>query len=87
MAWSMTHRLDLAVETSPGRNRQPAASALVQPAGRRAFDRRFQIAPEPACQVEPTADVVQLVQPAGPLSSMSMWRSEPFSILGLAGIG
>ena len=36
--------------TSPGRIGSPAASALVQPAGRRWFESRPQVAPEPACQ-------------------------------------
>src|SRR5260221_8552316 len=36
---------------SPGRIGRPAASAEVHVAGRRAFERRFQIAPEPAAQV------------------------------------
>ena len=35
----------------PGRIGSPAASADVQPAGRRAFERRFQIAPDQAAQL------------------------------------
>ncbi len=42
---------------------RPAASALVQPSGLRAFDRRSKTAPEPADQPEPGAsDGVQLPQ-------------------------
>ena len=38
---------------SPGRIGSPAASADVQPPGRSAFERRLQIAPEPAAQPLP----------------------------------
>ena len=39
--------------TRPGRIGRPAASALVQPAGRSALERRFQVAPQPAVQRPP----------------------------------
>ena len=43
----------------------PAASADVQPAGRSLLERRFQIAPDPACQLPAAAlERVQLVQAA-----------------------
>ena len=49
--------------TRPGKMGRPAASALVQPSGRRAFDRRSKYAPEPAAQPEPARrDGVQLPQ-------------------------
>ena len=42
-----------AQRASPGRIGRPAASADVQPAGRSLFERRLQIAPEPADQLLP----------------------------------
>ncbi len=46
-------RLHLVVAEEPGMIGRPAASADVHPAGRRALERRFQMAPDPA--VEPPA--------------------------------
>ena len=51
MAWVMAPDCSSSWRTSPGRIGSPAASADVQPAGRRALELRFQMAPAPA--VEP----------------------------------
>ena len=49
-AWSIRPRLTSGWRASSGRIGSPAASADVQPAGRRRFERRLQVAPEPALQ-------------------------------------
>ena len=88
-AWVISPEATSSQRTSPGRIGRPAASALVQPSGRRSFEDRSQIAPEPACQV-PLADwraanSSYSLQPSR--STRSMWASEPSSISGKAGIG
>ena len=68
---------------------RPAASALVQPAGRRWFESRFHTAPEPACQapllVLRAANSSYSLQAL--LSMSSMCRSLPGSMRGLDGMG
>ena len=46
----MRPRATSSYRARPGRIGRPAASADVQPAGRTLFERRLQIAPEPAVQ-------------------------------------
>ena len=62
-------------------NISPAASAEVQPAGRKALEVRSKIAPEPACQLP--SGVGQLFQVSNrrqsPLRSARMWRSPSLS--------
>ena len=53
MAWSICPLRISSYRTRPGRMGRPAASAEVHVSGRRAFEFRFQIAPEPACQLPP----------------------------------
>src|SRR5271154_4397377 len=76
MAWDTTPAATSSGRRSPGKMGRPAASAEVQPAGRRASDWRLQMAPDPA--VEPEAEYwasyssyrVQLEE-----STMMAWRS------------
>ena len=49
----MRPRFTSSQRASPGRIGRPAASADVHPAGRMRFERRFQIAPEPAVHLLP----------------------------------
>ena len=66
----------------------PAASALVQPAGRSAFERRSQVAPLPAYHCRSTWRAANSSYSRhSSRSTIRMWRSEPPSILGVAGIG
>jgi len=67
---------------------RPAASALVQPAGRSALEVRSHVAPEPACQVEPDLEAAKSShrrQAAG--STISRCRSLPPSMTGEGGMG
>src|SRR5580692_9783053 len=52
-AWSIPPAATSLYRASPGRIGRPAASAEVQVAGRRWFERRLKIAPEPALQRSP----------------------------------
>jgi len=47
-AWSITPRETSSQRARPAKIGSPAASADVQPAGRRWFERNLQVAPEPA---------------------------------------
>src|SRR4029453_14814825 len=72
----------------PGRIGSPAASAEVQPSGRSALERMFQIAPEPARQ---PVDVLRAANSSYKKqvsrSTIRMCRSLPPSILGRLGMG
>src|SRR6266700_8057989 len=52
MAWVTEPAWTSSRRSSPGRIGSPAASAEVQPEGRRALDRRSQMAPDPAVEPE-----------------------------------
>ena len=52
-AWLIRPRFTSFQRASPGRIGRPAASADVHPAGRSLFERRLQIAPEPAVHLSP----------------------------------
>src|SRR5689334_18885461 len=58
-AWEMIPALTSSYRTSPGKIGRPAASAEVQPAGRKVFDDKSKMAPEPACQL-PSASACAL---------------------------
>ena len=66
----------------------PAASADVQPAGRRRFERRSQIAPEPAFQREPARSrAYSSYSRQASRSTITAWWSEPPSMRTFAGMG
>ena len=72
--------------TSPGRIGRPAASALVHVLGRRWFESRLQVAPEPARQPDAVLRAAKSSKRRQwPRSTISMCASEPRSIFGCFG--
>src|SRR5215210_5756799 len=87
-AWRIAPALTSSQRTRPGRIGSPAASALVQPAGLSAFERRSQMAPEPPCHWPPDFEAWKIsYRTQSSVSQDSRWASLPPSIFGLDGIG